>query len=156
LLTTDSSGNTKLDIAGSIAGSGIATLRTSDTQAPSNVYAVAPRGIFDAGDAGVRSTGFVAIQAAVVLNSGNIAASAGVSGAVTVDSGSAVTQAAPSSTSSTAAQEVTRQVAATPKESLNLAVEVLGLGDSSDDKAKDDEENEKRKRRTSGKAADNL
>ena len=152
LLTTDANGNTKIDIAGSIAGSGIATLRTSDTQDPSNVYAVAPRGIFDAGDAGVRSTGIVAIQAAVVLNSGNISASAGVSGAVSVDTSSPATQAAPASTATAATQDVSRQVNATAKESLNLAVEVLGLGEATDDKASDAQESdEDRKNRTKNK-----
>jgi hypothetical protein len=148
LLTTDANGNTKIDIAGSIAGSGIATLRTSDAQEPSNVYAVAPRGIFDAGDAGVRSTGFVAIQAAVVLNAGNIAASAGVSGAVALDAGSAATQAAPASTASTVAQDVSKQIGTAPKENLALSVELLGMGESPDDKAGDtkDDEEERKKR----------
>jgi hypothetical protein len=152
LLTTDANGNTKIDIAGSIAGSGIATLRTSDTQVPSNVYAVAPRGIFDAGDAGVRSTGFVAIQAAVVLNAGNISASAGVSGAIAVDTGSAATQAAPASTASAATQDVSRQVNATAKENLNLDVEFLGFGEAPDIKPGDAEESdEDRKRRAKSK-----
>jgi multidrug efflux pump subunit AcrA (membrane-fusion protein) len=66
LLTTDEkTGNTKIDISGSISGSGIATLKTSDKQPASDVVALAPRGIFDAGDAGVRSTGKVQIEAAV-------------------------------------------------------------------------------------------
>jgi hypothetical protein len=152
LLKTDKAGNTVIDISGSIAGSGIATLRTSDTQQPSNVYAVAPRGIFDAGDAGVRSTGIVAIQAAVVLNGGNISASAGVSGAVSVDTSSPATQAAPASTATAATQDVSRQVNATAKESLNLAVEVLGLGEATDDKASDAQESdEDRKNRTKNK-----
>jgi hypothetical protein len=152
LLTTDASGNTKLDIAGSIAGSGIATLRTSDTQAPSNVYAVAPRGIFDAGDAGVRSTGVVTIQAAVVLNAGNIQASGGVagSGAVTASSGAAAP--APSNTGGTAAQEATRQLATAPKETLGLSVEVLGYGESDDaDDPNDTDEERKRKRASRAK-----
>jgi filamentous hemagglutinin len=131
LLTTDASGNTKIDISGSIAGSGIATLSTSDNQAPSNVYAVAPRGIFDAGDAGVRSTGAVDIQASIVLNAGNIAASGAVSGAVTVDAGGIAASAAPSSTGNSA-QEATKQLAAAPRDLLGLAVELLGFGDAED------------------------
>ena len=154
LLTTDANGNTKIDIAGSIAGSGIATLRTSDAQDPSNVYAVAPRGIFDAGDAGVRSTGFVAIRAATVLNAGNIQASSGVSGAVTVDAGSAATQAAPASTTSAVVQDAVRQQGAAPaKESLSLAVEVLGMGETADDNkpGETEEEAEERKKRAKGR-----
>jgi hypothetical protein len=130
LLKTDANGNTELDIAGSISGSGIATLRTSDTQAPSNVVALAPRGIFDAGDAGVRSTGKVQIEAAVVLNANNIAASGGVSGSVTVASVASV--APPSAdTSSAATQAATKQSSAPAAPSLALTVDVLGYGDVS-------------------------
>jgi filamentous hemagglutinin len=148
LLTTDANGNTRLDIAGSIAGSGIATLRTSPEQAPGNVYAVAPRGIFDAGDAGVRSTGFVAIQAAVVLNSNNITASAGVSGSPVVSAGGPASAATPAGAAN-AAQDTLKQVALAPKETLGLSVEVLGYGDADDadaDDPKDSEEERKKKR----------
>jgi hypothetical protein len=128
LLTTDASGNTKLDISGSISGSGIATLRTSDTQASSDVLALAPRGIFDAGDAGVRSTGTVAIQAAVVLNANNISASGGVSSSVTV--ASSTSAAAPSTdTASAATQAAAKQTSAPATQTLALTVDVLGYGD---------------------------
>lgn len=137
LLTTDASGNTKLDLAGSISGSGIATLRTSDTQAPSNVVALAPRGIFDAGDAGVRSTGKVQIEAAVVLNANNISASGGVSGSVAVASVASV--AAPSTdTASTATQSAAKQSSAPAAPTLALTVDVLGYGDVNAAPGKDD------------------
>ncbi|MDH4479337.1 MAG: filamentous hemagglutinin family protein [Rhodoferax sp.] len=128
LLTTDASGNTKLDIAGSISGSGIATLRTSETQASSDVLALAPRGVFDAGDAGVRSTGQVAIQAAVVLNANNISASGGVSGSVAVAS---TASAAPPSTdtASAATQAAAKQTSGPQAQTLALTVDVLGYGD---------------------------
>jgi len=137
LLKTDANGNTELDIAGSISGSGIATLRTSDTQAPSNVVAFAPRGIFDAGDAGVRSTGKVQIEAAVVLNANNIAASGGVSGTVVVASAASV--APPSAdTASAATQAATKQSSAPAAPSLALTVDVLGYGDVSATPGKED------------------
>jgi filamentous hemagglutinin len=150
LLTTDASGNTRIDISGSIAGSGIATLRTSDKQKPSNVYAVAPRGIFDAGDAGVRATGAAKIIAKIVLNATNIAASAGVSGAVAVDTGGLAAAAAPASTGNSA-QDATKQLAAPPKDLLGLAVELLGFGDAEDSRSnanpnKSDAERERDKR----------
>ncbi|WP_408597692.1 filamentous haemagglutinin family protein [Limnohabitans sp.] len=141
LLTTDASGNTKLDISGSISGSGIATLKTSDSQPPSNVVAIAPRGIFDAGDAGVRSTGKVEITASLVLNGNNISAAAGVTGAVAMDSGSA---AAPAPASATTAPPADAARTATAAQSLTLSVDVLGYGAESatsgsgeDDKNKD-------------------
>lgn len=150
LLTTDASGNTKIDIAGSIAGSGIATLSTSDKQEPSNVYAVAPRGIFDAGDAGVRSTGAVNIQASIVLNGGNIAASGAVSGAVTMDAGGMSASAAPSTTGNTA-QDATKQLSAAPKDLLGLTVELLGFGDANDCSDPNESEEECKKRTAKAK-----
>jgi hypothetical protein len=128
LLTTDANGNTKLDLAGSISGSGIATLRTSDNQAASDVVALAPRGIFDAGDAGVRSTGTVAVSAAVVRNADNIAASAGVSGSVSVSSAPAVAPVS-ADASSAATQATARQNSAPEAQTLALTVDVLGYGD---------------------------
>jgi hypothetical protein len=136
LLTTDASGNTKLDLSGSIAGSGIATLKTSSGQEDSNVYAVAPRGTFDAGDAGVRSTGAVSIQAAVVLNANNIAAAGGVSNTVSVSV--APSAAAASTNTGTAAAEATKQLTVAPKETLALTVEVLGYGGTQDDEGDDE------------------
>ena len=149
LLTTDSSGNTKLDLAGSVSGSGIATLQTSDSQTPGNVYAVAPRGIFDAGDAGVRSKGGVFIQAAVVLNAGNIQASSGVSGSVGFDAGAAPVAPTAATSAAGAGQDPTRQALVAPKELMALSVEVLGFGDADDleDDANDSPEEKQRKKR---------
>jgi hypothetical protein len=151
LLTTDASGNTKIDISGSISGSGIATLQTSDKQAASDVVALAPRGIFDAGDAGVRSTGKVQIEAAVVLNSSNISASGGVSGAVVVDSGAAPAPAAASNTSAT--PDTSRAAAATAAQSLTLSVDVMGYGSeaATDEEADEDDDSDgKKKKKNSG------
>jgi filamentous hemagglutinin len=139
LLKTDANGNTTLDLAGSIAGSGIATLRTSDTQAPSNVIALAPRGIFDAGDAGVRSTGTVAISAAVVRNSDNISAASGVSGAVSAPAAAPV--AAPAAdVAASSTKAASGQTAAAQTPSLALTVDVLGYGDvNADDECSADD-----------------
>ena len=147
LLTTDSAGNTRLDLAGSVSGSGIATLRTSDSQPASNVYAVAPRGIFDAGDAGVRSTGTVGIQAAVVLNAGNISASAGVSGSVGFDAGAAPAAPATPASATASVPDATRQVAIAPKDTLPLSVEVLGFGEAEDDMMDNSEDSPEEKQR---------
>jgi filamentous hemagglutinin family protein len=148
LLTTDASGNTKIDISGSISGSGIATLQTSEKQAASDVVALAPRGIFDAGDAGVRSTGKVQIDAAVVLNSGNISAAGGVSGAVVVDSGAAPAPAAASS--STVSADATRAASATAAQSLTLSVDVVGYGSEAAAEEESDEVDGKKKKKTIG------
>jgi hypothetical protein len=127
LLTTDQNGNTKLDISGSIAGSGIATLRTQENQLPSNVYPVAPRGVFDAGDAGVRSTGTVQITAQTVLNAGNISAAGGVTGAPPVAAPALGGLALPASTTPNAEGVVKNS--APEQRLLSLDVEVLCFGE---------------------------
>ena len=129
LLRTDANGNTVVDIAGSISGSGIATLKTSPSVPASNVYPIAPRGTFDAGDAGVRSSGTVSIVAATVLNAGNITASSGVSGAKTADTGSlggAVSSFASTPVARTDA--FANAAAPNPDAATSLTVELLGYG----------------------------
>jgi filamentous hemagglutinin family protein len=128
LITTDAKGNTVVDISGSISGSGIATLRTSDDVPASNVYPVAPRGVFDAGDAGVRSTGTVNITAQTVLNAGNISAGSGVSGAKTADAsalGGAVS--APATAPATKAENFGAPPAPSAAGANSLTVELIGL-----------------------------
>jgi hypothetical protein len=122
-------GNVVVDISGSISGSGIATLRTGPEVAASNVYPVAPRGTFNAGDAGVRSSGAVVIIADKVLNAGNIAAGSGVSGAKTADTsslGGAV--AAPPAAPVTRTENFASAANANPDAASTLTVELLGLG----------------------------
>ena len=154
LLTTDASGNTKIDISGSISGSGIATLKTSDKQAASDVVALAPRGIFDAGDAGVRSTGKVQIEAAVVLNSGNISAAGGVSGAVVMDSGAAPAP-APASTSAVSA-DASRAATATAAQSLTLSVDVVGYGTEAAAEEDSDDGSGNKKKKNNGESGAEL
>ncbi|MEC5217714.1 filamentous hemagglutinin [Actimicrobium sp. GrIS 1.19] len=156
LLTTDQFGNTVIDISGSISGSGIATLKTADDQPNSSIYAVAPRGTFDAGDAGVRSSGSIQINAAFVLNAGNIVASGSVSGVPAVEPSASASAAIPTSATprvddiakTLAAQ--TPQVAST---STTLSVDVLGFGDGSTpapaESKSSDPADEKRKKKQS-------
>lgn len=132
LLTTDAAGNTRIDIAGSIAGSGIATLQTSPSQAAGDVLAAAPRGIFDAGDAGVRSSGRVEVQASVVLNAGNIAASGGVGGSSAVTASLAGGATAAATAAPAVADPATTQPHTAPKETLAVSVDVLCYGGEGD------------------------
>jgi filamentous hemagglutinin family protein len=129
ILTTDKNGNTQVDISGSISGSGIATLRTGPDVPASNVYPIAPRGIFDAGDAGVRSTGSVIIVAQTVLNANNIAAAGSVSGAHTVDSsGMAGAAAVPSNAAVTKTDAIATAANPDATQVASLSVELLGYG----------------------------
>lgn len=140
LLTTDAAGNTRIDIAGSISGSGIATLRASETKPAGNVLAAAPRGIFDAGDAGVRSSGKVEVQASVVLNAGNIAAGGGVSGSSAVTTAMAPAAPATPAAAPAVADPATTQSRAAPREALPLSVDVVCYGSDGERACKDGED----------------
>ncbi len=130
LITIDPNGNINVDVSGSISGSGIATLKTNPDKPAGNIYVIAPRGIFDAGDAGVRSSGSVQISASEVLNGANISAAGAVSGApTTVAAPSLGNVAAPSGTNQNA-DEVTKGLNNASSAAANsLSVEVLGYGD---------------------------
>ena len=130
LITIDATGKITVDFSGSISGSGIATLQTHADQAPSNVYAIAPRGIFDAGDAGVRSTGTVDVVAPIVLNAANISASGAVSGAQVAVAAPALGAVAAPANASAKTDDVAK-AAANPGASsgtLPLTVDALGFG----------------------------
>jgi filamentous hemagglutinin len=79
-ITLDSNGTIKVDVSGSISGSGIATLKTNPNVAAGDVFLIAPRGTVNAGDAGVRSSGNIIVNAAVVLNGNNFAAAGSTAG----------------------------------------------------------------------------
>jgi len=136
LITFDSNGNIKVDVSNSISGSGIATLFTHLGQPASNVYAVAPRGYFDAGDAGVRSTGSVEINATTVRNADNIVATGTISNsqAPTVVAPAVAPVAAPATPATSNNEDVKKSLAsANTSSNNNLSVELLGLGDASAD-----------------------
>lgn len=127
------------DLAGLATGGGIGVLATVEGVPPGDVDLIAPKGVVDAGDAGIRSAGNLRIAATAVLNAGNIAVG-GVSGGV--PSGAAAPSAAapavaPASTSPTAAnnqaaESMASQSVAQAEESEAApsvyTVEVLGYG----------------------------
>ena len=129
-------------------GSGIQTL-TSDPDGlgplkaprPGNVYLFAPAGTIDAGEAGIRSSGNIVLNAQTVLNAPNISAGGTTAGVPQVQAGSvasALASTAGAPTGSKAAEETAKAAgeaarkAATappaPKPTV-LSVEVLGFGD---------------------------
>jgi filamentous hemagglutinin family protein len=136
-------------IPASATGSGIQTL-TSDpdglgplaTPAAGDVYLFAPAGKIDAGEAGIRSSGNILINAQVVLNASDIKAAGASQGVPQVASGSlASTLAAGGSApagsaqaedkAAKAAEQAAKQASAAsraPKPTV-LSVEVLGFGD---------------------------
>jgi hypothetical protein len=129
LITTDAKGNTVVDISASISGSGIATLSTGPSVPRSSVFAVAPRGFFDAGDAGVRSTGDIEFISPIVFNGNNVAAAGAVSGVKTADSSSIAGAAPPASAApATKADTFAKPPALDGNAAANLTVELLGYG----------------------------
>lgn len=140
----DANGNVKLDVSGSIAGAGIATLRTSPNVPPADVFLVAPGGPVDGGDGGVRSSGNLKLEAKSVLNASNFTAAGTISGApVPVSAPSIGAPVMPASTSR--ADDVAGAVTKADGEARQGALDVEVLGYGEDDA--DDEDARKKKRR---------
>lgn len=147
VVSTDQDGNTTIDIRGSAAGSGIRA-QTYDPDGPAgtlqapplgSVALIAPRGILNAGEAGIAAGDFLAV-AQQVLGAGNIQVSGASSGVPLADTGSlAGSLAGVSGAASAATKSATEDVASQirPAPTLNLkdflpalvSVEVIGLGD---------------------------
>lgn len=147
----DADGNqigVQIIIPASATGSGIQSL-TSDPDglgplaAPKagDVYLFAPSGTIDAGEAGIRSSGNIVINAQTVLNSSNISvagsstgvpvATSGSLAATVASSGTATNTSKASEDAAAAASNAARAAAASEglqKPSI-LTVEVLGFGD---------------------------
>ncbi len=144
-------GQIVLDTSNSVSGSGIGVLASRDTVKPSDMDLFAPEGLIDAGDAGLRSTGRINLGAQTILNSNNIQAAAGVSGAP-----SSVAAAAPVATvTSPKDNNLNKTVEDMPtnagkrEETLGvLTVEVLDNATAlPDDSSSEDDEEEKRKKK---------
>ena len=141
-ISIDKDGKVKVDLSSSISGSGIATLMTHPGQTPSNVYLIAPRGVVDAGDAGVRSTGSVEIAAVVVLNAANISAAGAISGASNAVAEPSLGSIAAPANATAKSDDAAAAINNATQSSANaaLSVEVMGYGDtgkSTDDVAED-------------------
>ena len=154
------SATVQTDLGGLATGGGIGVLASVVGVPVGNVDLIAPQGIVDAGDAGIRVTGNLNIAATAVLNASNIQAggsSAGVPASPTVAAPSlgAVTQPQQQPTGGDAAQqareqqqrEATQQQVELP--SL-ITVQVLGYGEG---EIGPDEDEEKKKREQAAEAA---
>jgi filamentous hemagglutinin len=133
------SGDVEPDLAGFVTGGGIGVLASVVGAPPGDVDLIAPLGIVDAGDAGIRATGNLNIAAVQVLNASNISVGGKSSGVPTATS---VNLGAISAASSVAGS--TQQAAAntTPNRPSNggeapqqpsiISVDVLGYGGGED------------------------
>ena len=144
------------DLAGLATGGGIGVLATVAGVKPGNVDLIAPRGIIDAGDAGIRVTGNINLAATQVVNASNIAAGGSSSGApaATVVSSPSVgglssAGAAAAAATATAmdatdtARDQPETTGLTEEVSLSvITVEVLGYGGGGADDEEEEEEDE--------------
>ncbi len=138
VLVDPASADVKTDLAGLATGGGIGVLATVAGVPPGNVDLIAPVGVVDAGDAGIRATGNLNIAATKVLNADNISVSGSTSGtpaaAVTVApniGGLTSAGAAAASQASTAEEQArSQQPQNTQQEETDstFTVEVLGYG----------------------------
>lgn len=134
-LEFDAFGNARIDISSSVSGSGIRTLKTGAKVPLASIYAASPRGVFDAGDAGVGSSGSVDIVAASVLNAGNITASNGVSGVPAVDTSNVGGAVAAPTSQNTRPEDAVRSAIGKDgamRGTTFLSVDVLGFGDGTE------------------------
>ena len=134
------SGEVELDLAGLNTGGGIGTLQTTAVGRVSDVDLIAPAGIVDAGDAGIRATGNLNISALKVLNADNISVggkSTGVPVSASINVGAIAGASAATGSSEAAASNTTpnRQNVADNTQDVPsiISVEVLGYGGGDQD-----------------------
>ncbi|MDD5034373.1 MAG: filamentous hemagglutinin family protein, partial [Methylococcaceae bacterium] len=143
LVTFDAQGNLQVEFPPVVSGSGIRTAASSSGVQPGDVYLAAPRGVVDAGEAGIGANN-ITIAATAVIGASNISVSGTSSG---VPSTNVTVPVAPSSAANAAANAAqnAQQSAGTNAEQdqakrdqlaesahlTPLDVEVVGFGDCS-------------------------
>jgi hypothetical protein len=131
-----------LNLNGLVSGAGIGTIQSTPDAPPASAFLFAPRGIVNAGDAGLRSSGSLQIAALQVLNAANISAQGPVSGVPTLASinlgsleGASATAGQAAKAAEQSASSATNRGQAGPKALPSLiTVEVLGFGEDCDPK----------------------
>ncbi len=138
------SADVKTDLGGLATGGGIGVLAAVAGVKAGDVDLIAPKGVVDAGDAGIRSTGNLNIAATTVLNASNIqvgGSTSGVSSGPTVAAPNVAgltnagnTTASTASAVADATRPESRPDQTIPKEEPNsdFTIEVLGYGGGED------------------------
>jgi hypothetical protein len=127
-VNTNPDGYSVVDSAGSVSGAGIGAFQRAPTDPVSSVILIAPAGLVDAGDAGVRATGDVLVAAARVANADSFSAGGTISGVPThVAVASATPTSAASSTAAAQAATATANQDNNQRPSI-ITVDSLGFG----------------------------
>lgn len=126
----DLDGFSEVDSAGSVAGAGIGAFKRSPSDPDSAVILVAPVGLVDAGDAGVRASGDIFVAAARVANADAFNAGGSISGVPALAPGATVVT--PTSAGSAAAAQTSANTAANAgnERRSQISVDILGYADS--------------------------
>lgn len=160
----DTSGNLTVDLSNTISGSGIGVLLARDVLVPGDVYLIAPEGEVNAGDAGIRASGNIFLEANRVVGANNIVSvgiSVGVPVAVSTDNlslsgGNGLSEATRATSAlndglmgnseqAQKAAEEMKQAMASFKPSF-ITVEVLGFGSGTASTGDDPDELERKRR----------
>jgi len=147
------SATVETDLAGIATGGGIGVLASVEGVPAGDVDLIAPAGIIDAGDAGIRVTGNINLAAISVVNAGNISAggnsagvpSAGVSAPSigTVTSASNSTAAAGATAVNPADRKTTEEPTIEDTALSLITVEVIGYGGGRIDEEEEEKQEEK-------------
>ena len=166
VLIDPQSGAVQTDLAGLATGGGIGVLNAVRDVPPGSVDLIAPTGVVDAGDAGIRASGNLTIAATQVLNAGNIAVGGTSTGTpapvVTAPNVGGLTAAgnaagASSAAASTAMDRTTPRPAASPDsvpDASFITVTVEGYGGDEDEEEESAEEKDRKARRTAAPPAE--
>lgn len=141
LVRVDRNGNVVVELPGVLEGSGIGVIQSRPDVPVGNVFLFAPKGILDAGEAGIRSSGNVVVFASQVLNASAIVAggaSVGVpAAAASVNLGGLSASTTGAVAAGAAAGATTGSTADGPRaqrqRSVLLVVDFLGFGDEGEE-----------------------
>jgi Filamentous haemagglutinin family outer membrane protein len=149
----DNYGNVTLSPTVPSTGAGIATLHPIPSVPPGNINLVAPEGVIDAGEAGIRVSGNLNLAAVQIINAANIQVQGTVTGLPTVQGPpvAALTTANNTAGASQAAVPVPTTGSANDRPSI-IIVEVIGYGGGA---SEDSPRPQDQQRKSSGKQSNN-